>query len=137
MKNLLFFISIISIFSSCQKEEPYNPDEHITYEHWYKLSGSVDTLYSVYFPNAFTPGIPDGINDVFKPVGENYNLSHFRVYNKTGEIIFETADAAKSWNGRVNGSSDIVQMGAYTYQLIVSDIYGVNYEYMGSVILYQ
>jgi gliding motility-associated-like protein len=136
MKNLLFFITIILFLSSCNKEEPYNPDEHITYEHWYKLSGSADTLYSVYFPNAFTP-VADGINDVFKPVGENYNLNHFRVYNKTGEIIFETTDRAKSWNGRVNGSGYIVQMGAYSYQLMVSDIYGVNYEYTGTVMLYK
>ena len=53
MKNLLFFTLIILLFSSCKKEEQYNPDEHIVYTHWYKVSGpSADTLYSVYFPTA-------------------------------------------------------------------------------------
>lgn len=135
MKNLLFFISIILFLSSCKKEEQYNPDEHITYEHWYKLSGSADTLYSVYLENAFTPN-KDGINDDFKPVGY-FSLIKFRVYNKSGEVIFETTDINKSWDGRVNNSGYIVQMGAYTYQLIVSDIYGESYEYFGAVMLYK
>lgn len=136
MKTLLFFISIILILSSCKKEEQYNPDEHITYEHWYKLSErSGDTLYSVYFANAFTPN-GDGTNDLFKPIG-NYNLNRFVVYNKLGDAIYKTVDANKSWDGRVNGSGYIVQMGTYTYQLMVSDMNGENYEYTGTVMLYK
>lgn len=136
MKNLLFFISIILLLSSCKKEEAYNPDEHITYKHWYKLSGSADTLYSVYFPNAFTPGNKDGVNDVFCPVG-NFNPQLFNVYNKSGEIIYTVAGLNINWNGRINNSKDVVQMGTYTYQLMVSDIYGEDYEYTGSVMLYK
>lgn len=136
MKNLLLFISIILHLSSCKKEEQYNPDEHITYEHWYKLNNrSGDTLYSVYFANAFTPN-GDGINEEFYPIGENYILSHFRVFNKFGEIIFETSDKSKRWRGKVN-AGDVVQMGTYNYQLIVNDIYGENYEYKGSAMLYK
>lgn len=137
MKNLLLFISIILLLSSCKKEEQYNPDEHISYEHWYKLNErSGDTLYSVYFANAFTPGIPDGINDVFMPIG-NYNLGRFVVYNKLGEVIYKTTDPNRSWNGRINGGSETVQMGTYTYQLMVSDMNGENYEYTGAVMLYK
>lgn len=137
MKNLLFFISIIFLLSSCKKEEQYNPDEHITYEHWYKLSErSSDTLYSVYFANAFTPGIPDGINDLFIPIGY-YNLDRFVVYNRLGDVIYKTTDPNKSWNGKVNNSGDFVQMGTYTYQLLVSDMNGENYEYTGTVMLYK
>lgn len=135
MKNLLFFISIILLLSSCKKEETYNPDEHITYDHWYKLSGSTDTLYSVYFENAFTPN-GDGINDDFRPVGI-FSLIKFRIYNKSGEVIYETTEIGNSWRGKVNNSGDVVQMGAYAYQFIVSDIYGERYEYFGTVMLYK
>lgn len=136
MKNLLFFISIILFLFSCKKEEQYNPDEHITYEHWYKLNNrSGDTLYSVYFTNAFTPN-GDGINDVFKPIG-NYYLTRFVVYDKSGDVIYKTTDINKSWDGRVNNSGYIVQMGTYTYQLMVSDVNGENYEYTGAVMLYK
>ncbi len=129
-------IAISGLWASCKKEATYNPDEHIVYEHWYKLSPrSADTLYSVYFANAFTPGNADGINDVFKPIG-NYILGRFAVYNKSGEEVFKTADPNRGWNGCVN-SGAIVQMGAYTYQLMVSDINGENYEYKGSVLLYN
>ena len=121
--------------SSCKKEEPFNPDEHIVYEHWYKLSGSADTLYSVYFENTFTPN-GDGINDDFRPVGY-FSLIKFRVYNKSGEVIYETTDISKSWRGKVNNSGDAVQMGAYAYQFIVSDVYGESYDYFGTVMLYK
>ena len=136
MKNTLFFISIILFLSSCKKEEQYNPDEHITYEHWYKLSGSADTLYSVYFPNAFTPGSQDGVNDVFRPVG-NFNPVSFNVYNKSGQVIYKSTELNINWDGRISNSKDIVQMGVYTYQLIVSDDYAVVYKYTGSVMLYK
>ncbi|MBL0331081.1 MAG: gliding motility-associated C-terminal domain-containing protein [Bacteroidetes bacterium] len=135
MKNVFFFISILLLLASCKKEEPFNPDEHITYEHWYKLNRSSDTLYSVYLANAFTPN-GDGINDAFKPIG-NYTLGRFVVYNKYGEEIYKTTDPNKMWNGKVNGAGHIVQMGTYTFQLFVSDLNGENYEYTGSVILYK
>ena len=137
MRVSLFIIAVCFVFSSCKKEEQYNPDEHIVYTHWYKLSGrSADTLYSVYFPNAFTPGIQDGVNDVFKPEG-GFILNSFQVYSKAGQIIFETTDKNKAWNGRVHSSGDVVQMGTYVFQLKVADIYGEQYEYDGSVMLYE
>lgn len=57
----------------------------------------------IYFPTAFTPN-NDGKNDVFKMLGGN-NLKDFRfvVYNRWGEIVFETNDFAKGWDGKVKG----------------------------------
>lgn len=135
MKNLLFFISIILILSSCKKEEPYNPDEHITYKHWYKLSGSVDTLFSVYIPNAFTPN-GDGINDEYCAEGY-FILDHFRIYNRLGKVIYETTDRNKKWNGKQNNSGNTVSEGTYTYQIMVKDSVGDRYEYYEVVMLYK
>lgn len=136
MKKLLFLISINLLLFSCKKDVRYNPDKHITYQHWYKLNErSADTLFSVYIPNAFTPGNTDGINDSFYPKG-NFERTVFRIYNNADQLIFETMDLNKAWDGKVSASSKLVQTGVYTYQLIVHDIYNINYEYMGNVMVF-
>lgn len=56
-----------------------------------------------YVPNAFTPD-GDGLNDVFRPtyVGLK-NLEYFRVYNRYGQLMFETNDIGRAWDGRFKG----------------------------------
>lgn len=123
--------------SSCKKDAPYNPDDHITYEHWYKVDQRThDTLYSVYLPSAFTPTNHDGINDVFYGRGY-FKLKKFSVYDRQGELIFGTFDPNMHWNGRMNASGDFVQMGVYVYHYVVSDKHDLEYEYSGSVMLYK
>jgi gliding motility-associated-like protein len=57
----------------------------------------------VFFPNAFTPN-NDGINDVFIPTifgaVANYKLN---IYNRFGQLIFQTSDPARGWNGTRSG----------------------------------
>ena len=53
----------------------------------------------IYVPTAFTPN-KDGLNDILKarPVGlKEFRL--FSVYNRLGELVFSTTDAAVGWNG--------------------------------------
>ncbi len=138
MKNLIFILPFILTLPSCKKEKLYNPDLNITNAHWYKLkTHSADTLFSVYIPNAFTPN-GDGVNDSFKPKGDNYLLNNFRVYSKTNQILFETNDIGDGWNGKTKSNAlEKVQTGTYTYQLKVDDIYGKVYEYSGNVMLFN
>lgn len=60
---------------------------------------------NVFFPNAFTPN-NDGLNDVFKPTIygalANYKLN---IYNRFGQLIFQTSDPTKGWNGTLSGVS--------------------------------
>jgi len=53
----------------------------------------------ILMPNVFTPN-GDGINDVIKPflLGIEKFVC-FKVYNRWGNIIFETQDRDKGWNG--------------------------------------
>ena len=72
----------------------------------------------LYVPNAFTPD-GDDYNNVFKPVltsiVKEYHLS---IYNRWGEILFESYDQAVGWAGFYG---DIpVQDGVYTWELIIS-----------------
>ncbi len=58
---------------------------------------------NIYFPNAFSPN-KDGLNDTFKVltdyVFEKYRLT---VYNRWGEIVFETIKPTIGWDGSFKG----------------------------------
>lgn len=58
---------------------------------------------TVYVPTGFTPN-GDGKNDVLRPTaGSAINNFIFRVFNRAGQVIFETKENGKGWNGRFKG----------------------------------
>ncbi len=66
-------------------------------------------------PNAFSPN-RDGHNDIFHVLYScGFNLDDFRIYNRWGELIFETQDIDAGWDGRYNGTDATV--GVYVYAL--------------------
>ncbi|WP_343633100.1 PKD domain-containing protein [Fluviicola sp.] len=88
--------------------------------------GCSDTAYGIvymeggsvyYVPNTFTP---DGneFNQVFRPVFESgidpseYNL---KVFNRWGELIFESNDPATGWDGTYH--DQLAQEGVYTWRI--------------------
>jgi gliding motility-associated-like protein len=135
MKKILLFVFVGVLFFSCKKEKQYDPDEHITYTHWYKtMSRSADTLFSVYIPNAFTPN-GDGINDVFFPRGRfTGNYFSLKIFDRNGEVLFYTADQNfyPGWTGSKTSHYGGM-IGVYLYQLKLNDNAGSDYEYNGSV----
>jgi gliding motility-associated-like protein len=66
---------------------------------------SLTKMQSCYItvPNAFTPN-GDGKNDYLYPLNA-YNATSldFKVYNRVGQIVFETRDWTKKWDGTING----------------------------------
>jgi gliding motility-associated-like protein len=56
-----------------------------------------------YIPNSFTPN-GDGLNDIFRavPVGIS-KTTYFRVFNRFGELMFETNQWLKGWDGTFKG----------------------------------
>lgn len=70
---------------------------------------------NVFVPNTFTPN-NDGLNDVFFVRGtELSNIEQFRIYNRWGEMIFESPDINKGWDGTHNGVP--VNSGVYVYYI--------------------
>jgi len=69
----------------------------------------------VFVPNAFSPN-EDRLNDVFNKV-LNFTPKEivFRIYNRWGELLFETKDLAKGWDGTFN--KELVQQDIYVYQI--------------------
>ncbi|MBA3665389.1 MAG: gliding motility-associated C-terminal domain-containing protein [Bacteroidetes bacterium] len=67
----------------------------------------------VYIPNTFTPN-SDGHNDLFIVRGLKVQEVYFAVYNRWGEMVFETTDKTKGWDGIYKGRpADVGVFGWY------------------------
>jgi gliding motility-associated-like protein len=66
--------------------------------------------------NAFTPGV-NGINGYLAPEIRCPDLSNyvFRVYNRWGQMVFQTYDPSLGWDGRFNGQLEPI--GVYDYYI--------------------
>ena len=93
----------------------------------------------VFIPNSFTPD-GDGVNDYFYPKVdceflESYQMS---IFNRWGELIWETTDIEEIWNGDDKSLNDYVHSNFYlwkvTYSAIVNDIKETE-ELFGQVLL--
>jgi gliding motility-associated-like protein len=72
-----------------------------------------------YIPNTFTPD-GDGYNQTFQPVfTSGFDPFNFQmlIYNRWGELIFESYDALKGWDGSYGTEGGLVQDGTYTYKI--------------------
>jgi gliding motility-associated-like protein len=74
-----------------------------------------------YVPNTFTPDF-DNFNQVFQPIFttgfDPYDFT-LLIFNRWGEIVFESHDATIGWNGSFgnNGQIGNVQEGTYTWKI--------------------
>ena len=82
---------------------------------FYTIIMNDEVIY--YVPNSFTPN-NDQFNNVFQPIFtqgvDTYDFYLF-IYNRWGEIIFESKDPSKGWDGTYNGV--IQQEGLYTWEI--------------------
>ncbi|HTQ65083.1 MAG TPA: gliding motility-associated C-terminal domain-containing protein [Puia sp.] len=70
-------------------------------------------------PNAFTPN-GDGINDYLYPLNALKAVDlEFKVYNRYGQLVFETRDWTKKWDGTINGKEQ--DTGTYVWTLQYTD----------------
>ena len=70
-------------------------------------------------PNAFTPN-GDGKNDYLYPLnGFTTSELEFQVFNRYGQLVFETRDWTKKWDGTINGS--LQPTGTYIWTLHYTD----------------
>jgi gliding motility-associated-like protein len=78
------------------------------------------TMY-LYVPNSFTPN-GDGLNDFFYVQGEAIQTFKIQVFNRWGDLIFESNDVNTGWDGKFNGQ--LVPQGTYVYKLSASSVTG-------------
>lgn len=88
-----------------------------------------------YVPNAFTPN-GDGLNDVFRPIPVGIqSTTSFRVFNRFGELMFQTNKWLEGWDGMYKGKKALG--GTYTWMIKGIDKNGKVVEMSGTVILIQ
>lgn len=65
---------------------------------------TITTNFIFDLPNAFTPN-SDGLNDVIKSIYNSgiASLNFLKIYNRKGNIVFQTTQLTDGWDGRVNG----------------------------------
>jgi gliding motility-associated-like protein len=68
----------------------------------------------VQLPNAFTPN-GDGKNDIFRIIGVGVKSYNLKIFNRWGQLLYETNDTNSGWNGTINGTD--AEMGTYVYVL--------------------
>lgn len=59
---------------------------------------------SFYVPTAFSPN-GDGVNDELKPIALGMkSLKYFKIYNRLGNLVFQTTQLNKGWDGVYKGN---------------------------------
>ena len=95
--NQLYVITATDKTAGCQASDSV----------WVKIASTI------FIPNAFTPN-GDGLNDVWRiPALEAYPNCSVTVFNRYGQIIFESRGYNRPWDGRFKGIAQ--PMGAYIY----------------------
>ena len=78
----------------------------------------VKDVINFFIPNVFTPD-GDEFNEVFKPIFDTgYDPYDFnmKIFNKYGEVIFESYNASVGWDGTY-GSRGLVEDGVYVWSI--------------------
>jgi gliding motility-associated-like protein len=87
----------------------------------------------LFLPSAFTPN-RDGLNDFLIPLGAGYsNVRFFRIFNRWGQLVFQTNRFDQGWDGTFNGS--VAELGTYFWVLGVTDRFGQEQMIKGDVTL--
>ena len=98
---------------------------------------TVFSEFVIHFYNAFSPN-NDGKNDEFKPLGTFHLANSYKmmIYNRWGDLVFETDEPSVGWNGCKDNLIGVKQIqGLYSYVVHLTDHLGDKQKYVGQVVL--
>lgn len=82
-------------------------------------------FFNVFIPNSFTPN-NDGFNDIWAVYGSDIDPDRFEltVYNRWGQLVFETTDIEEGWIGQADDESlpeqwYFAQDGIFAYRVVL------------------
>lgn len=104
----------------------------ITDQNGCQASDIVTVFYdiTIYVPNTFTPD-SDEFNQLFLAFGGNIRKFHMMIFDRWGELIFETHDMQYGWDGTYNGLN--CQDGTYIWKIEVEDAFDKKKQLVGHV----
>jgi gliding motility-associated-like protein len=74
----------------------------------------------VFIPNTFSPN-GDGNNDLFQVYGEDIKSVGLKIFNRWGELIYETTNMLTGWDGTYKGQLQQPQVYTYIAEIIFLD----------------
>jgi PKD-like domain/CHU_C Type IX secretion signal domain len=90
------------------------------------------TKPDIFVPNAFTPGT--AVNSIFRPVAVGISsLQYFRIYNRLGQLVYNTATLGNGWDGLLNGLPQ--PLGGYVWMVQGTDYRGTVVTKKGTMVL--
>lgn len=93
---------------------------------------SADIIAAADVPTAFSPN-GDGSNEILYVRGAAMETVDFRVYNRWGELVFQTTNEAIGWDGTYKGKP--AEVDAYAFVLNVTFVNGTSLRKTGNVTL--
>ena len=106
-------------------------------------SNNVNATGDIVFPNAFTPDVhfasggvynpTDYTNHVFFPFATGISEFHILIFNRWGELIFESNDIDIGWDGYYRG--ELCQQDVYVYKAEATFIDGRQVQKLGDIML--
>jgi gliding motility-associated-like protein len=97
------------------------------------LDAIVEPDFAFFIPNSFTPNA-DGTNDLFFGTGYGITTYEIWIFDRWGNLIFNTKDINEGWNGTVQGKSgELVQIDTYVWKVVLTDVFDKKHRYIGSV----
>jgi gliding motility-associated-like protein len=133
-----------AMYNNCDSIHGYvKPGTYTIMQVVVNAAGCYDTAYSevlirpefmFWVPNAFTPGKPDGLNDIFKPKLIGVHEYEFIIFDRWGEKIFATSNPEDGWNGYFKGK--LCSNDVFVYKIVFrDDVKNDPHQYIGRVTL--
>lgn len=92
----------------------------------------IEPDYVIYIPAAFTPN-GDEINDTFIAKGSFIMDYEMSIFDRWGNLMYETKDINLPWNGGIKGTSVLAEEAVYVYVIKIKGTNKRNYFYKGAV----
>jgi len=146
-----------SSVNSLNSDNIYNPTSIVTTPAWYNLTVTnsnscsntdslfiafrIDSVFTcdgrtiIHIPKAFSPN-GDQWNNQFRVLGLDnivYKLYHLVIYNRWGQVIFETNRSSQAWDGTYKGTPANIGNYVYFFQLTCGN--GKTFTRKGNVLL--
>jgi len=138
VKNTIIFIFFFCAFLGfSQSETEYTAKYRVTAVS--KLNNDVISVSNtvevnpdlyLYIPNAFTPN-EDGLNDSFGALGYGVKDYHLIIYNRWGQLVFESNNINNQWDGTFQGVKS--PPGSYIYNIQATGYYQGDFHKEGTI----